>query len=153
MRIFDVIVECGLSIHDYALKNGLESVIRYYDKKGEKTQFSSYDPDNLSSLIGDMPRIYTEQKKTRAGDLLMEEGNSIYAKGNLAFVTADLNQELMESLISIKNRKKNPLLFAVIPKVLDEEEWERRKRPLAALEDAGVPYYVLDSAEDLMRQT
>lgn len=149
MDMYDAIVETGLSINAYALHNGLETVVRYYSKNGEKAQFSTYQPEDVHTIVADMPKIHTEKTKQDAIQILTEEGNSIYSEGNIVYCTSDITTTLTEALVQIKNRKKNPLLFAVIPDELDDEVREQRKKPLAALDAAGVPYFVLDSAKDL----
>ena len=149
MDIFDAIVETGLSINAYALRNGLETVVRYYNKNGEKARFSTYQPDDVHTIIADMPKIHTDKSRQDAIQILQEEGNSIYSEGNIAFCTSDITTVLAETLVQIKNRKKNPLLFAVIPDRLDDDIKEERKKPLALLEATGIPYYILDSVEDL----
>lgn len=149
MNIFDAIIETGLSVHDYAIRHGLESVIRYYSSKGEKTQINNYEAENLHAMIADMPKIHTGHKRHDALEILTEEGNSIYSEGNIAYCTADLTPELCEKLVNIRNRKKNPMLFAVVPDNIEDVEKDRIKNPLMMLESAGIPYYVLDSAADL----
>ena len=149
MSIFDCIVETALSVGTYAVKEGLESELLYYDKHGEKTQISSYEKESFTEMMQSMQRIHTEPDTYRAVDLLREEGNSLYSQGNLAFCTADITDELIETLISIKNQRKNPLLFAVIPDNGDERRREQIMAQLRALDDAGIWYYVLDDASVL----
>lgn len=149
MSIFDCVVETALSVGTYAVREGLESEIRYYDKYGEKVQITSFDRDDLAEMMETMPRIHTEKNQRRAVDLLREEGNSLYSQGNLAICTADINQELAETLIAVRNLRKNPLLFAVIPDSVGEEERRQILAPLSVLEELGIWFYVLDDAAAL----
>lgn len=149
MSIFDCIVESALSVGRYAVREGLESEIRYYDKNGEKIQINSNNNDDLAEMMQSMPRIHTGQDIYRAVDLLREEGNSLYSQGNLAICTSNITDELVETLIGIRNRRKNPMLFAVVPDTMDDDDRDTCLAPLSALDDAGIWYHVLSDASSL----
>lgn len=149
MSIFDCIVETALSVGRYAVKEGLESEIRYYDKHGEKIQINSYEKESFTDMMKGMPRIHAEPDVFRAVDLLREEGNSLYSQGNLAICTSDITGELIETLVGIRSRRKNPMLFAVVPENMEEEEKRTFLAPLRALEGAGIWYHVLSDASSL----
>lgn len=149
MSVFDCIVETALSVGRYAVKEGLESELRYYDIYGMKVQLNSYEEEDLIYMMAGMPKIHSEPDYYRALDLLREEGNSLYSQGNLLICTADITGELIETMISIKNRRKNPMLFAVVPDKLDDNEKEDLLAPLYALDGAGIWYHVLSDASSL----
>ena len=149
MSAFDCIVETALSIGRYAIKEGLESEIRYYDKYGEKVQVSSYNQDDFGSMVENMPRIHAGRNEYRAVDLLLEEGGSLYSQGNLAICTADITPELIEALIAVRSRRKNPMLFAAVPDGISEEKRQKILSDLTALEEFRIFYHVLSDASSL----
>ncbi|MBQ9014636.1 MAG: DUF58 domain-containing protein [Firmicutes bacterium] len=149
MSVFDCIVETALSIGRYAVKEGLESEIRYYNKYGEKVQVSSYNQEEFISMVENMPRIHTEADRDRAVDLLREEGNSLYSQGNLIICTADITPELLESLIAVRTRRKNPMLFAVVPESLSEEKRQKLQSDMGILEEYGIFHHMLSDAKSL----
>ncbi|MGI6721339.1 MAG: DUF58 domain-containing protein [Anaerovoracaceae bacterium] len=149
MSIFDSVVETGLSIGTYAVDNGLESEVTYYDKYGEKIKFSTYARDSFVSIVESMPKIHSGEKADVSLDILREEGNALYSQGNIAICTANITYDLVETLVGVKNRRKNPMLFAIVPDKLTDDERAEFVKPLHALDDARISYHILGSAEDL----
>lgn len=150
MSIFDSVVETGLSIADYAKETGLEYELVYSSRHGEKKTFSAGYITDLMELIGDMPKItVAEEGEQKALRLLREEGNARYSHGNIAFCTANITEEMTNVLLELKNHKKNPILFALVPGSLREEERDKFLRPLRVLDNAKIPFYILSSAEEL----
>lgn len=149
MCVFDSVVETGLSVASYAEKEGLESVVKYYDKHGERRQVAAYTRESLADMMDVMPAIHTGKSGKTGAALLREEANALYSKGNLAICTAAVTDELIESLSLVRDRRKHPMLFAIIPDTLDEEEQHKRKRPLHALDQLGISYYVISNQEKL----
>ncbi len=149
MTIFDCIVETALSVGTYAVKEGLESELLYYNKQSEKTTVSSYEKENFVDLMKTMQRIHTTPDIYRAVDLLKEEGNSLYSQGNLVYCTADITDELIETMVSIKNRRKNPMLFAVIPESAPDAVRSKTLLKLKGLEESGIWYHVISDASEL----
>lgn len=150
MSIFDSIVETGLSVADYAKETGLEYELVYNSRHGEKKKFSAGYITDLMELIGDMPKISVAEKGERkALDLLREEGNARYSHGNIAFCSANITEEMTNVLLELKNRKKNPILFAIVPDSLRDEERDKFLRPLRILDNAKIVFYILSSAKEL----
>lgn len=149
MSMFDGVVETAISLSKYAVDNGIDTELMYLDKKNVKKKISAYARDNVVSMVEDMPKIHIEQDKTTAVDILREEGNAIYSQGNIAFCTDNITADLIETMINIKNRRKNPMLFILVPDSLSEEEKDDYLRPLRSLSSSNISYSVLESAEDL----
>lgn len=150
MSIFDSIVETGLSVADYAKETGLEYELVYNSRHGERKKFSAGYITDLMELIGDMPQItVAEEGEQKALKLLREEGNARYSHGNIAFCSANITEEMTNVLLELKNRKKNPILFAIVPDSLRDEERDKFLRPLRILDNARIAFYILSSAEEL----
>lgn len=149
MSIFDAVVETGLSIGSYAEENGMDYEIIYWNKKEEKKRFNSGHYADFVEMIDDMPKISTDQGRQRAAELLEEETNARYSQGNLALCTANVSEDLVNALVQTKNRRKNPLLFAIVPDALEGQERKQFLKPLRTLDQAKIPYYILSSAEEL----
>ena len=123
--------------------------IIYWNKKEEKKRFNSGHYADFVEMIDDMPKISTDQGRRRAAELLEEETNARYSQGNLALCTANVSEDLVNALVQTKNRRKNPLLFAIVPEALEGQERKQFLKPLRTLDQAKIPYYILSSAEEL----
>lgn len=149
MSMFDSVVETGLSVAEYAEENGMEYEILYTDRKGEKKKANTGRQTDYVQMIQDMPKISTDQSISSGIGILREECNNLYSQGNIAFCTANLTQEAVDLLIEIHNKRKNPILFLMIPEHMKEEEREDYLKPLGNLDSANVFYYILSSAREL----
>ena len=149
MSIFDSVVETGLSIAEYAQENGMEYEILYTDRRGEKKKANTQRHIDYVQLIRDMPKISAQGGDVTGIDLLREECNNLYSQGNIAFCTANITDEMVNVLTQIHNQRKNPILFAMIPEYMKDEEKEDRLKPLRVLDQANISYYILSSAKEL----
>lgn len=100
-------------------------------------------------LIRDMPKISAQKGDVTGLDLLREECSSLYSQGNIAFCTASLSSDLTDVLLKIRSRRKNPMLFAMLPEYMKDEEKEDYLKPLSALDQTNLSYYILSSAKEL----
>ena len=110
-----------------------------------------WTPGDLSSFaqtVGMLPPLSTGGGPN-ALNLLRAEGRSLYGQANLAVCTARLTRELVQLLLELKLRGRFPLLFFVLPSMVDDDARRTALRPRALLEEAGIPCYVLRSANDL----
>ncbi len=96
----------------------------------------------FANLTSDLPRI-TVKDGDEALELLRRETNLIHGQDNVAYCTAQINEQVVNALCELKLRKRNPLLLAVIPPALDSEETKELLKPLKRLDMAQVSYYVL----------
>lgn len=150
MSVFDGVVETALSAEAYAHRHGMESEMVYLNKRGTRKQYITRNDVNHMELITDLPKISSEKQSMTALKLLRDEGNATYSKSNIAFVTGNITAQLPRTLMDIKARRKNPILFVILPKRLEGEERQKYLKPLRGLDYAGIPYYVVNDAEDLM---
>lgn len=149
MCVFDGIVETALSVEHYGRSRGIETELLYLDKSGRKKKYSSRGKTDVFELISDLPKVSSEGGSYTALNILMEEGRAPYSYGNLAFCTGNVSAPLVRALMQIRMRKKNPILFCIVPDGLAESERTAYLRPLRSLDYAKVPYYVLGTAGEL----
>lgn len=149
MCVFDGIVETALSVEHYGRNRGIETEILYLNKAGRKKKYSSRGGKDIFGLIADLPKVSAEGGKYTALNILMEEGGAPYSQGNLAFCTANITGSLVRAMMEIKMRRKNPILFCIVPECLTQEERRTFLKPLRSLDYARIPYYILGTAEEL----
>ena len=149
MSLFDGVVETALSVAEYTMDQGMDCELLYMNRKGIKTRIQLGTDRDYMDMIQDMPAISVKKEGTTGIDLLREECNSLYSQGNIAFCTADVTEELGDLMIQIKNRRKNPMLFVILPEHITGDERTGRLKPLGMLGQAGIQYHVLSSAGEL----
>ena len=148
MCVFDGIVESALSVNQFAVSRGIDSVLEFMDKYGGASKLRLLNAKNFSDLTDILPRIKPGDGH-EAIELLRKEGNQINGQDNIAFCTSQVNEEVISLLVSLKMRKRNPVLLLTVPPALDEQEVKDFTKPLRRLDEAGIPRLVITSAADL----
>lgn len=152
MELFDCVVESGFSTARHAQTRGFDTEIHYVDARGERVCRTTWREQDLPALIADMPQMSSEP--ARAADalgLIAEQVQSIHGQANIVVCTANLTAPMVESVVSAKIHRREPMVLAAVPKGLEGRERDRWLAPLARLDAAGVPYAVLESADGLSR--
>lgn len=149
MSVYDGIVETALSLELYAKKNGMDCELQYVDRNLKKKRYASRAGADVFDLISDLPNVSADPCSYTADDLLAEEAAAAYGQGNIAFCTSRATPELTRMLVDIKAKRKNPLLFVVIPDSCFGEARKAFLKPLHLLNYARIPYYVIGTAEEL----
>ncbi len=151
MDVFDAIIETCISVCCNAQENGMDAELLYYDKYAEKSRYIFNDCGDFSDLLSSVPLVYTESKDGY-GDatfLLHNEARSMYSNSNIAFCTAVLNEDIIQSIMSVYHSRKCPILFYIHPNDSDKKEFKVAKKHLNHLESLGIIYYVISSANDI----
>jgi hypothetical protein len=141
----------ALSVCYFAKNRDMDYDLIYLDKEGKKKRYVPLAFHETMDLVADLPHIGSETNGYSANALLMEEGNSLYAKSNIALCTANPTEEIIETLLMAKKNGRNAAMFYVIPDDAYDDEKAALLRPLKRLADAGVRYYVFSSVEMLAR--
>jgi uncharacterized protein (DUF58 family) len=151
MGMFDCVVETAFSVGNYAQEQGMETEVHFTNTFGEHRREVSWRDDGLSRIIADMPRISNESgRQTIALELLDEQIKSQYGQNNLVVCTANLSALMISKIIEAKSRRRDPLLFAVVPGDLVGREREDYCASLGRLDAAGIGYVILSKSEELL---
>ena len=149
MQLYDAVVESALSLNEFAVQQGLDSALVYMDDAGTRKRYEErLEEEGVRKLVG-LLRADSSQFQGDACSLLREELNSPYSQSNIALCTSALDDALIEALLSIKMRHKNPILLLAIPEHLDKEERRELLAPLRRLDQAHVAYCAFTSVDDL----
>ena len=149
MQLYDGVVESALSLNEYARRKGLESSLVYMDDCGDAQRFEGrVEHDGMRKLM----RLLKKDSSCYVGNansLLMDELNSPYAQSNIALCTCALDEALIEAMLAIKARRKNPILFYVIPQHMEKDQRRDYIAPLRRLDEAGISYCAFSMMEEL----
>ncbi|MGN0038626.1 MAG: DUF58 domain-containing protein [Coriobacteriales bacterium] len=148
MQVFDGLIESALSVALFAASRGVDATFTYTDKYGEARRVQNVSVETSSRLIDDIPRVAVGEGD-EALELLRRCVHSIHGEGNVAFCTAHVGEELVQLLQDAKARKRNAMLFVVVPKLLEPAERDELLRPLRRLCSAQVPCFVISDATQL----
>ena len=149
MHLYDIVIESALSVSAFARRQGMETAIMFKDDLGEQRRYDErMEEEGRRRLM----RLLREDSSCYAGDarsLINREVNSPYGQSNIALCTSNLDESLVEALLEVKLRHKNPILFYAIPRGLDRDEERERLAPLRRLDAANVDYLVVRDASEL----
>lgn len=148
MCVFDGIVESGLSVNQYAISRGIDSVLEFNDKYGSPSKLRLLNAKDFSELTNVLPRIKPGDG-SEAIEILRREGSQLHGQDNIAFCTSQVNEEVVSLLISLKLRKRNPVLLLAVPPSMDSQQVKEFTRPLRRLDEAGITRLVISSAAQL----
>ena len=150
MRMFDGVVESGLSIARYAQWQGMDSELHYCDRAGERVRRTNWRKSDLPDLVGSMPRFSNDPRHEEdAVKLLETQIRSTYGQNNVVVCSANLSSRMVETVVEAKVRRRDPLFIAVVPRGLEGREREQWLAPLGRLDAEGIPYRVISDADEL----
>lgn len=150
MCVYDVVVESGLSIGAYARKNGMDFTLVYRDRQGSDARVGlGSTAASRASLIMSLPRVTAEARTGAAVDLLRREIGSRTSQPNIAFVTASVDDAVINALLVAKRRGGNPSLVAVVPPSMEGRQRDQMKLKLRRLDVAKVSYLMVSSADQM----
>lgn len=152
MGMFDAVVETAFSVGNYAKAEGLDTEMYYTNRDGEHVKRISWNTNELDEIIADMPNITNDAGKAEDGlNLFSEQLRNQYGQNNLVICTANLSARLVSAVIDAKVRRRNPLLFAVVPSDLVGRELDEWTAPLKRLDEANIGYRILTCSDDLLQ--
>lgn len=150
MRMFDCVVETGFSVARYAQWRGMDTEVHYCDKAGGHVRRPTWRQDDLPQIVSDMPRFSNDPKRADdALQLLEGQIRSIHGQSNVVMCTANLSARMVETVVEAKLHRREPIMFAVVPKGLEGRERDQWLAPLGRLDAAGIGYVVLSSSSEL----
>lgn len=151
MGMFDAVVETSFSVADYAQGRGMDTEVHYCNREGERVKRTSWGAENFEEIISDMPGITDDEGKSEQGVELFEAlMRNQYGQNNLVVCTGNLSSRMISGLIDAKMRRRNPILFAIVPSDLVGRELEDWCAPLMRLDAANIGYRVLARSDELV---
>ena len=139
LQLIDCVVECGLSLADFACKQGLDLEIHYCDKDGAFRVLHTWNPDAALDFVRSMPVGFTgAQAHARSAELLERVRGAVCRQPNVVVCTANIDRESLGRIVEVKLSRRHPLAVAAVPRRLVDRDRERYVAPLGALEAAGI---------------
>jgi uncharacterized protein (DUF58 family) len=150
MGMFDCVVETGLSVARYAREHGIDVQLHWVDRNGRIWNKPGITEAEMPAMIADMPLFSDdEEHRTEALDLVKRLAGSKRSQGNLVVCSANPQADLLTALISAKEHRHAPVLFAVVPKRMEQRDREIWAAPFARLDNASVGYRILAESTEI----
>ncbi|MCD8316415.1 MAG: DUF58 domain-containing protein, partial [Eggerthellaceae bacterium] len=108
MSVYDAIAESAVSINQYAISQGIDSLVEFRNRDGDDISMRIHNENDFPDFTHELPRIKAGDGY-EARELLTREMNSIHGQDNVAFCTSQVNEEIISTLVTLKMRKRNPL--------------------------------------------
>lgn len=150
MQLYDAVLESALSVDSFARRQGLDSTMAYADETGRVKRFNARLGDASLVKIAGMLKLDSSVYAGGAYDVLREELNAPAAASNVALCTSALDEQLIKLLQTMKNRRRNPIVFYAIPSGLADAERTELLAPLRQLDVAAIPYVAFSNVEELL---
>lgn len=147
LSMFDVMVETGFSVIDYAQRAGIESSLVFREASDRIVSTSQGNVEELDLLIDRMPRLNDGIDPRAACDMMESELRNPDAQANFMLFTSELSTQNVEGLLRMKVLHRGLRVFFVMPKGLSAAEKQERMRPMRRLAQAQVRVAALESSE------
>lgn len=145
-KLFDCVVECGLSVARYAQRQGLELEIHYRNRAGDVSVLNAWDDDAAVRFVESLP----VRVDAHDGAALIEHvGGQACRQPNIVVCTANLAEDMLAGVAAARLARRSPFVVAAVPGHVVDRARERYLAPLARLDSLGVGYVALSSADEL----
>lgn len=155
MDLNDCLIETALSLIAEIAAHDAGYALLYADKSGTPVRTVPLGRDDDAALVRSFALIGPEHDETfpDACQLLQQESQGQNRSSNVAVVTSRVTAELIQELLRVKQQRRSPELYFVIPAEWGSRERENACAPLRQLDDAEVPYFVVSTEENFKEQS
>jgi uncharacterized protein (DUF58 family) len=139
----DCLVETALSLGELAMKKNADCVLLFADQDKKLRQVTMKRGGDFGELLRIMPGLSSDTDLPDGAELLEKVSLSGSWSGVQILCTANITEELLQTLIAVKQQQKNPILYYIVPPKLSSLELEKDKTSLLALDDYDIPYQLI----------
>lgn len=150
MDLNDCLIETALSLVAEAAADDAGYALLYTDRSGTPARTVPAGREDDVELMRSFACInsHPDASFPDACQLLQQESQGQNRGSNVAVVTARVTPELLQELVRVKQQRRSPELYFVVPAEWSSRELETACAPLRQLDDAEVPYYVVSTEEN-----
>lgn len=149
MCLYDALVETAAAVCNRAISRGLENDLNFFDRRGAEQRLEVRDSAQFDSLPSLLPPLVRRAEDYPVEQLLIRSGRALYARSNVVLCTSRVSESTVKLLGDIKLGRRTPALFFVLPRDAYGRERDALLQPLHLLDELGISYFVLTSAEEL----
>ncbi|MCC8123609.1 MAG: DUF58 domain-containing protein [Oscillospiraceae bacterium] len=149
LSLFDGIVESAVAAGQYAARNGMDYDLMFYTRDGEKRRIAPSSFRALGHSTAQIRLLPEDEKGVSVARLLREDCGSVHGQTNVVLCTARLDEEIISALLFLKQNRKNPIVYYLIPEHVYDRDRQELLKPLKRLQQAQISCVVAASAEAL----
>lgn len=138
LQMADGVAETGAAAGHWAVRNGMDYLLLL---PGEDGQLRRCTPSSFQDLRPWLPymELRDADKTDHLARVLREECGSGHSQSNVLLCAADLTEETLSALRTLKRGRKNPALYLLLPENLDEARRKLLLSRVAQLHYTGIP--------------
>lgn len=150
LSMLDGIVETGVAVGNYAVRNGMDYELMYPAPGGEIRRCT---PTSFWDMRAWLPefRLQAPDANEKSAAILRDSSGGLHSQSNVLLCTARLTDETVTALVSLSQAGKNVVVFYLLPDSLFEEERRERLAPLKRLQYARVTCKAASNAREMVR--
>lgn len=151
MDLYDTLVETAFSLLEELSHREVTYSLIYCDKQQEMRRSIPKGRENDMEYIRRFGVITPEPDPDYPDgtELLSQESRMPNRSTNLILCTSRVTTEMIQQLLSIKQQKRSPELYLIIPQRLTQREREDVMAPLRTLDDARIPWHSVSTARNM----
>ena len=149
MDLNDCLIETALSLIQEISRHDAGYALLYINRNHGVERAIPAGEDSWLSLLQSFAYI-TEDENGEFPDacqIIRQESRGANRCANVLTVTSRVTPELIQELQRVRNQRRNPALYAVIPAVWTSREREQFAAPLRLLDEQEIPYYLVPAGE------
>lgn len=149
MCLYDALVETAAAVCNQAIARGMENDLNFFDRSGAEQRLELRDTATFDTLPSLLPPLLEKPEDYPVEELLRRVSRAMYARNNVMLCTGRVTEETVRLLQDVRRARRTPILFFILPKDAYDRERDRLLQPVRLLDEVGIRYFVLTSAEEL----
>lgn len=146
---YDALIEGVFALGSYALEQGMESELIYFNKHSDHSRSVFHPQEDLRTLMSDLPGLVEKREDYPVEQLLERASQDLYIKNNVALVTASVKPETVQLLMRVRLQGRQPIVFFIMPGGLPQENRDERLAALKPLNSADIPWFAYSDPKEL----
>lgn len=149
LEINDCLIETALSLAEEIYRHDISYTMLFCDRDGMVRRTVPLDRDGDADLLRTFSPITPEPSGDYpdAAAILAEEHAAGGRAGDILIVTSRTTPDLLEGILEMRQQRRMPELFMVVPSNIRAHKRAALTAPLSRLDDGSVPYYIIGTEE------
>ena len=149
-ELLDGVIECAAAVCVFAHKSGLDCELFYNGENGKHKEYPIHADDFLP-FLQDL-HLHAERRDLGPIDILRDDCVMPHSQSNVILCTSQPDEEIVSTLISLRQRGKNAIMLYMIPKNISDAERAELLAPLHLMQNANISVIAAESAEGMVKQ-
>ncbi len=149
LTVYDGVVEAAFSSCAYAVEHGMDGELVFCGEHKEIVRLDASACSDTMRVLKCMPCISSSTDPRLLIDAIAQVSGRIDANDNLIVCSGNVTDDLCMTLIETKERRKCPVLVAIVPPDIDQKDRKKLAERTNDLNACEIPVYIVDRAAKL----